>query len=200
MRFLLGLIIGVVCGGGGMYVYLERPFFAAPAQVEPDAGAAVASADDRGKRRGRRGRRGRKRGGGERDQGVEQSQVPVLTEAERALVWRGEDVALPPRQMDFGEGGGGRPLDGGEINQVIRGQSERMLACIAEARGLAPLEARLLVKMLVDGGGKVTRTRVRAPAYLFEQGFYPCASKAARSMRFPATGAATVVEAPYDLR
>lgn len=193
-----------------MYVYLERPFFAAQDEALADAGAEVAAAQDEPRSRKRRGRKGRKRGGhgdgtadgtgGESGESFEESQAPALTEAERALVWRGEAVALPPRQVDFGEGGGGRPLDGGEINQVIRGQSERMLACIAEARGLARIDATLLVKMLVDGGGKVVKMRARAPAYLFEQGFYPCASKAARAMRFPATGAATVIEAPYELR
>ncbi|HWN69571.1 MAG TPA: hypothetical protein VNM90_18140, partial [Haliangium sp.] len=59
--------------------------------------------------------------------------------------------------------------------------------------------ARITAEMLVNGQGQVSKMRVRAPAYLFAHGFYACARRATLGLRFPATGAPTVVTAPYDL-
>jgi hypothetical protein len=53
--------------------------------------------------------------------------------------------------------------------------------------------------MLVTGEGRVTKVRMRAPQYLFAHGFQACARGAAKSLRFPSTGAPTVVTAPFDL-
>lgn len=125
--------------------------------------------------------------------------MPELGAADRKLIWKGDAVALPARSVDFGGVGESRSLGPQEINQAIKSQSSAVLSCITVARGNAPLDAQITVKMLVDGGGAVTAVRMRAPAYLFEHGFYTCARKAATAMRFPATGAPTVVEAPYDL-
>ena len=98
------------------------------------------------------------------------------------------------------DGDEARALSNGEIDRVIGGQSQPVIACIVEARGNAELEARIQVEMLVSGQGRVQRMRVRAPAYLFDNGFYPCARRAVMALRFPSTGAPTVVNAPYDLR
>lgn len=206
MRFWLGFLIGMLCGGGGMFLALERSWMSWSSPEHADAGAALAEdgKDGRKDKLGRRKRGARKRGTRGPDnpggpEGSEGSDAPVLSEAERALVWRGQAVALPPRDLDFAGGGEGRALDAGEVNAVIRGQSEPVLACIAEARGQAALTAKILIKMLVDGSGRVTKVRTRAPAYLFAHGFQACAERAARAMRFPATGAHTLVDAPYDL-
>ena len=124
---------------------------------------------------------------------------PVLSAADRRLEWKGDSIKPPAKQVDFSGDSQGRALTAGEINQVLGAQSQGVLSCITSARGNAELEATITIKMLVDGEGRVTRTRIRAPAYLFAHGFYGCARKAARALRFPATGQATVVEAPYDL-
>ena len=206
MRFFLGVILGAILGGAVVYGWLERPWQAwlADEQVAtPDAGAETAGKEEPGKQRKRR--RGRRAGAGAgaegsadvADVGVE---IPTLTEADRALVWKGDTVALPPRQIDMSSDSESRPLDSGEINSVIKAQSGPMIDCIAEARGEAELDARIQVELLVNGDGQPTKMRVRAPAYLFAHGFQACARKAMLGLRFPATGGHTVVSAPYDLR
>ena len=209
MRFFLGVILGVFLGGAGVYGWLEQPWQAwlADEQVStPDAGVETAGKDEPGKQRKRR--RGRRAGAGaEGGGGVEggadveaEVEIPTLTEADRALVWKGDTVALPPRQIDMSSDSESRPLDSGEINSVLRAHSGPMIDCIAEARGEAELDARIQVEMLVNGDGQATKMRVRAPAYLFAHGFHACARKAMLGLRFPATGGHTVVSAPYDLR
>jgi hypothetical protein len=205
MRFWHGLILGAMIGGAGVYAGLERPWdgwLAKDVAVASDAGVETAAREEPGsKRKRRRGRRSVPEAGtavdGELGDVVEE--IPTLTEADRALVWKGDVVSLPPRQIDMTSDSEARVLDSGEINTVIRAQSEPMVACITEARGNAELDARITVEMLVTGQGQVTKTRVRAPAYLFAHGFHACARRAAQGLRFPATGAPTVVTAPYDL-
>lgn len=197
MRFLLGLVIGIACGAGGMYLAWQRPWASDEAVDALDAGTSVAEED--GKSRTRKRHKGkRRRGPGDVEIAIE-GDIPTLTDADRRLVWRGDTVALPPKQVDFAGAGETRPLAADEINQVVSSQSGDMLSCITSARGNAELDAEIMVKMLVDGSGNVVKVRVRAPAYLFANDFYPCARRAARSMRFPATGAHTVVDAPYNL-
>lgn len=200
MRFWLGLILGMLLGGAGAYAWLELPWRAWLNEdaAAPDAGVAAASAPkpDRERKR-RRGRR--PRGAADAEIANAGDEIPSLTAADRALVWKGDAVALPPRQIDMTESGDARALDSGEIDQVIRSQSQPMIDCIAEARGQAELDARITLEMLVDGQGRVTKARVRAPAYLFAHGFHACARRAALGLRFPATGAPTVVTVPYDL-
>jgi hypothetical protein len=206
MRFALGLLLGVLLGGAGVYAWLEKPWqawLASDVAAAPDAGVDTAAAVSSGGKRKRR--RGRRAGAGAgADNGAEiadvDEEIPTLTDADRALVWKGDAVALPPRQLDMASSDASRPLDGSEINGVIRSQSQPMVDCIAEARGNAELDARITAEMLVNGQGQVTKLRVRAPAYLFAHGFYACARRALTSLRFPATGAPTVVTAPYDLR
>jgi hypothetical protein len=205
MRFWHGLILGAMLGGASVYAGLEKPWhgwLVKDAATASDAGVETAAREEPGSKRKRR--RGRRPGpeagtGGDGELGGAIEEIPTLTEADRALVWKGDAVALPPRQIDMTSDSEARALDGGEINAVIRAQSEPMVACIAEARGTAELDARITVEMLVSGQGQVTKTRVRAPAYLFAHGFQACARKAAQALRFPATGAPTVVTAPYDL-
>ena len=202
MRFFLGFLLGALLGGAGVYGWLEQPWQAWLAEEEiaaPDAGVETAAKDEPGKQRKRR--RGR-RAGGNAEGGADvatEVEIPTLTEADRALVWKGDAVALPPRQIDMAAGGESRSLDSSEINSALRAQSGPMIDCIADARGEAELDARIQVEMLVNGEGQPTKMRVRAPAYLFSHGFHACARKAMLGLRFPATGGHTVVSAPYDL-
>ena len=63
----------------------------------------------------------------------------------------------------------------------------------------AELAATITLKLLVSDRGSVSKLRVQAPNYLLKNGLYECASRSARGMRFPATGAATLVTVPFDL-
>ena len=196
MRFFLGLIVGALLGSGGTYLALEKPWQGEPGPPALDAGPEVAA--DTGKKKKKRKKKRRKRKKGDVEITVE-GEVPELTAADRKMLWKGDAVKLPKRDLDMGAGDQGRPMNGSEINGAMKSQSRKILDCITSSRGNAPLAAEIKVKMLVDGNGKVTRSRFRAPAYLFAHGFHGCARKAASGMRFPATGAHTVVEVPFHL-
>jgi hypothetical protein len=192
--FASGLLVGVLVGGGAVYLAQVKPWEReAEATVEPDAGPEVAKDTERPRRRTGQ----RRRGGGTRTVEVTED-APVLSAADRAMQRRGDAIALPTREVDF-EGPAGRPLNAGEINQVIRERSGAILDCITEARGQAQLDATVRLELLVDGDGRVVKSAVRAPRYLMQHGFDRCARRAAQAMRFPATGAHTIVDAPFDL-
>jgi hypothetical protein len=61
------------------------------------------------------------------------------------------------------------------------------------------LRATITVKLLVDGRGRVSRTRIQAPHYLFEHGLLGCTQRALGRVHFPAVGGATIVTLPVNL-
>ena len=191
--FVPGLLLGALLGAGGVYAAYEKPWQGQAEATTADAGAEVAEADQEPKKKRK------KRGKRTRSSAPEGDDIPELTAADRALSWKGPAVALPPREMDFAGGAEARPLNGSEINSVIKGQGKGVIDCIVEARGNAPLKAEITLEMLVDGNGDVKKVRMRAPKYLYDHGFESCARSAASRMSFPATGAHTVVTAPFTL-
>jgi hypothetical protein len=54
------------------------------------------------------------------------------------------------------------------------------------------------VKMVVEGTGKVSRSRVQAPHYMFGQGLLACVKGQLAQGRFPSTGAPTLVTLPVN--
>ncbi|MEZ4400409.1 MAG: hypothetical protein R3B06_10345 [Kofleriaceae bacterium] len=179
-----------------MYLALERPW-QGTASTTPAADAGVpidaAPAPVAKKKRSRRG------GGGPASVSREVDDTVVLTEADRRLEWRGDAVAAPPRTFDLGADDNARALDDSEIAQGVAAGSAAVVACIQRAVGEAPLTGEVTLQLLVGGDGRVTKSRLRAPAYLHEHGLTTCGRQAARSMRFAATGAPTVVTAPFYL-
>lgn len=188
-----------------MYLTLRPPWGVRSHLVPSDAGMDPVVMGDggpparpKGKRRpgGRGGTIAAPGGAGE----VEETEPVVLTEADRRLEWRGDDVALPPtKQMDMSSGAEARSLDDAEINAVIAGQSDGVRGCVVQSATGTELRATITVKLLVDGSGRVARSRLQAPRYLFEHGLLACAQRALGRMKFPATGAPTVVTLPVTL-
>lgn len=191
--FGLGILVGALLGGGGVYLAIERPWGGGPEVAAPDAGVEQANVKKK-KRQGKK-RHGRRRAGEPAGE-----DIPELTDEQRRLVWKGAKVAVPSRKVDYGSGEPeGRTLSPAEINSVIKSGSRSVIDCIEQARGNALLKSAVTLELLVDEHGSVTKSRVRAPVYLFENGFERCARAAARELQFPATGAYTVVTAPYEL-
>ena len=126
-------------------------------------------------------------------------ELPPLTDADRRLEWRGDDVTLPASRIDMGAGGDARALEDNEINATIDAQSGGVRDCVVQGATGTDLRATITVKLVVDGNGKVTKSKLHAPRYLFEKGLQSCAQKALRSMKFPATGAPTLVTLPVSL-
>jgi hypothetical protein len=126
-------------------------------------------------------------------------ELPPLTDADRRLEWRGDDVTLPATRIDMGAGGEARPLEDDEINTTINAQSGPVRDCVVQGATGTDLRATITMKLVVDGNGKVTKSKLHAPRYLFEKGLQGCAQKALRAMKFPATGAPTLVTLPVSL-
>ncbi len=193
-RFWLGMTVGAVVGALATWLAMARPWRSkeAPA-VQPAADAApepVAS----GKKKSRR-RRGAT-GGDE----ASDAPAPVLSAADRERIWRGAALSLPARSVDMGSESSARPLEAGEINDTMRGSSQPIMSCIESALAGAELPGgEVELEMLVSGGGAVQKVRVAAPRWLMEHGFADCASSAARRIRFPSTGAPTIVNAPFHI-
>ena len=60
-------------------------------------------------------------------------------------------------------------------------------------------DATITVKMVVDAGGHVTRSKLQAPHYLFEHGLLACVKGALGRFHFPSTGMPTLVTMPVNL-
>ena len=176
--------------------YVSTPSDAGIAAAPVDAGAP-GKPKPRRRQSGRGGTMAAPPGGGESEE-TEPAVVP-LTEADRRLEWRGDDVTLPPTKLDMASHSEARSLEQAEIDAVIQGQSGGVRDCVVRGATGTDLRASIEVKLLVDGNGRVTRSRVHAPRYLLDHGLLSCAQRALSGMRFPATGAPTVVTLPVDL-
>ena len=200
MRGSLGLVIGAVIGAGGMYLALRPPWakVAVPSspgmvvQVTPDAGAP-------GKKKRPRRSVAQPTPGGEDSYEETEPELPKLTDADRRLEWRGDEVALPVMKIDMATKKESRPLEDEEINAAIGGQTGGVRECVTQGAMGTDLAATITVKMLVDGTGRVTRSRLQAPRYLLEKGLLGCTQRALGRLRFPATGAPTLVTFPVNL-
>jgi hypothetical protein len=94
-----------------------------------------------------------------------------------------------------------RELSEEDLEGVFHGASPRIEKCITDALGDAPLETgRVEVGFRVEKSGSVSRVRVTAPALLQHQGLTRCIRGAVASLIFPASGAASVVTYPFELK
>jgi hypothetical protein len=122
-----------------------------------------------------------------------------LTSADRRMETRGDDVSLPPTKIDMEGGNAARKLDESEISAVVASQAGGIRTCVIQGATNTDLSARISVEMVIGGNGRVQKTRISAPHYLFEKGLLSCVKSAAGKMKFPATGAATLVTVPVSL-
>jgi hypothetical protein len=211
----MGLVIGLVVGAGGMYLALKTPWAshgtppAASGQVAEAPSDAGVGTKGKKKKRGRRpgggGGGGNQPGGDDEDWansgGGEETEAPRLVQlsaADRTMEWRGDDTSPPKQTLDMNSGGESRSLDNGEIQSVIGSSSGPVQQCVIEAATNTDLSGTITVKMVVEGTGKVSRSRVHAPRYLHNQGVLSCIQRSLRSWKFPATGSPTLVTLPVN--
>ena len=186
-----------------MYLGLKQPWRTTAPSVVTTVDAPVAPIDGAptkpAKRPGRN--RGKAPAGSHdpvEDNATDETAPPAFTAADRGLLWSGADFGLPTKTVDMGASGEeGRPLTDGEINAGLRGAG--ILECVVQAASGTDLQATITVKLLVNGAGRVGKHRVQAPRYLQEHGLPGCVAKAVGRARFAATGAATMVTAPFVL-
>lgn len=135
-------------------------------------------------------------GGGEE---TEPPRLVQLSAADRGFEWRGDDTSPSKTNLDMSSDAEARSLDNGEIRSVISSQSGPVQSCFVRAAANTDLSGEMTVKMVVEGTGRVSRSRVHAPRYMFSQGVLACVQGAVRNMKFPATGAPTLVTLPVNL-
>ena len=211
----LGLVIGLVVGAGAMYLALRPPWAGHGTSASDAAVVAAAPADAGVGKPGRKKRVSRKRpggggggnltsgdesgwGGGDTIDEAPEPQLIPLTPADRALEWRGDDTSRGPQKIDM-NGGDTRSLDDGEIQSTISSQSGPAQSCVMQAAANTNLAGTVSVKMVVDGKGHVTKSKVQAPHYMFDKGgLLGCMRGAVNQMHFPATGASTLVTMPIN--
>lgn len=181
-----------------MYLALEQPWRSEPATVAQaaDAGAEEAKPAAAKKKRKRR----RVTGGGEVvEELVDEPEPIVLSAADRAMTWKGDSVERLTAALDMTTTDEARSLSGDEIAATIDADGAGLQRCVVDAVGAAPYAGEVTVKMLVDADGRVTRTRVHAPAFMHEAGLLACMRGAAKRMRYPAVGGSTVVTIPFPI-
>jgi hypothetical protein len=207
VRGSIGIVIGLIGGAGGMYLALRPPWGGAAAtrSTEPEVVATVpgdagaGSAKPTKKSTTKKGRTGGTTVATGEEYEETEPELPPLSDADRRLEWRGDDVTLPATRIDMGAGGDARPLEDSEINATINAQSGGVRECVVTGATGTDLRATITVKLVVDGSGKVSKSKLHAPRYLFEKGLLNCTQKALRAMKFPATGAPTLVTLPVGL-
>lgn len=201
-----------------MYLALRPPWAShdtAPTEAQEvadaptgDAGVGKPKKKKRGGGRRATGAGGQNFSGGEDDDwansggGGEETEPPrlvSLSAADRGLEWRGDDTAPGKTTLDMGNGAEARSLENGEIQSVISSQSGPVQACVVRAAANTDLSGTFTVKMVVEGNGRVARSRLQAPRYMFTQGVLGCVQGAVKAMKFPATGSPTLVTLPVNL-
>lgn len=201
VKFWVGLAIGLSLGAGAMYLIDHRPWRSAPAAAPVEVATATPPVDA-GVAPTARKKRGKRTATTSSAAGAVEREVDddvTLTAADQKVEWRGDAVSAPTRTIDLGSDDSGRPLDDDEIASGIASGSRAVVDCIKDAAGAAPLSGEVTLKMLVGASGKVDKVRVRAAVFLHEHGLTACARRAAKGFAFAATGAPTVVTAPFYL-
>ena len=125
-------------------------------------------------------------------------QLVALTPADRAMEWRGDDTTRPPQKIDMAGGAEARSLDDGEIRATIDSQSAPAQQCVMTAATNTNLAGQISVKLVVDGTGHVIKSKVQAFHYMFAHGLLECMHGAVAKLKFPATGASTLVTMPIN--
>lgn len=124
-----------------------------------------------------------------------------LRPGDEKMVAQGDALGRPER-IDLSQGGDeARELQDDDLDRVFRASEPAILRCISAALGDAPLESgQVNVGLRVDKSGQVSRVRVEAPAVLQRHGLTPCVRQVVTALRFPASGGASVVTYPFELR
>jgi len=197
-----------------MYLALRPPWAGHSAAAAPADAAVVASApSDAGVKKPKPRRHhpggGNPNGGGAAQTGDDTGwggsdtitdvgpQLVQLSAGDRALEWRGDDTSPPAQKIDMNSDA--RSLSQEEIQGVISSQSGGVGNCVVQAATNTDLKGTITVRMIVDGSGRVTKSKLQAPKYLLDHGVLACSQRALGKMHFPSTGAATLVTMPIEL-
>lgn len=174
MRFALGLVLGVLLGAAGMYLYTRAP--------SPPAGVADAAPPPPTKKR----------------KAVTTSRPSPSGAAPDLRPVTVGDVARPEQTIDM-QGGESRDLGQAEIDAALAAHRGAIESCLAAAREAVGAGGRVTAAMLVGPDGRVGKTRVEAPRALVDAGLATCLRQAMGRIRFPAAGGNSIVTLPLEV-
>lgn len=201
MRFILGLMVGVLLLGG----YLAFGWWQGRGDpCRGHCGAGTHCVDDQcvpmaalgSKRRSRR-RRGpsRRRNPSLAEQSDEALRQPSPGQLDMRTI--GPKLNRPQR-VDFSEASQQqRELSEPEITARVRGVDGQIIDCIATSRQGYAWSGKVVVGLRIGPSGVVEGVQVRAPALLLDRGLYTCINKATAALKFPSSSRAVVVRYPY---
>jgi hypothetical protein len=188
-NFWLGLGVGMLVGGGIVFVFLRI----GPTEIE----SAAVEAPDGGEEKTPVKKRRRT---GVRAPGIAgDDPPPTLSEADLRVSGEGDALRVRERTVDLASREESRDLTQPEIDAAIKARGEELVDCVVQARGPADLSGRVTFGVVVTASGSVSQVRVDAPSYLLRNGLYRCARPKLLSLRFPAAGKDTVIRVPFDI-
>lgn len=208
MRFVAGLLVGLVVGVGGYLSFQLYGLHNDPCLEHCGTGTVcvegvclVEEPQAKVRRKGRR-RRGRRRGQRRRraEGGLEEPALKKPGAADLKPVTKGQSLQGAD-YIDMSRGGAeGRELDESEVNARFRKLDGRIVACIDRAReGWDVSQGRVLVAFRIERSGQVKRIKVSAPALLMRGGLYDCVRPLVASLRFPASSRSLMMSYPFSL-
>jgi len=207
MRFLLGLLCGLVALGGLLgYQYQERqedPCLArcgVGTSCEDGLCKVELAHDKKGKKRRRRRRHRRHRSSKVVANTPDVPTAKQPTAADLVSTIRGPRLGGTDR-VQFGEEDGTTELSSDEVGQRFRRLDDKVLSCIDRARGDYEItRGKVSIGFRVERSGQVKKVRITAPALMQRAGLSACVSSLVRRLHFRRSSRAVVMTYPYALR
>jgi len=209
MRFVAGLLVGLVVGVGGYLSFQLYGLHNDPCLEHCGTGTVCVEgvclveepqAKVRPKGRRRRGRRHGRRRRRQVEGSIEEPTLKKPSAADLKPVTKGQSLQGAD-YIDMSKGGAeGRELDEADVNTRFRKLDGRIVACIDRARqGWDVSRGRVLVAFRIERSGQVKRVKVSAPALLLREGLYDCVHPLVASLRFPASSRSLMMSYPFSL-
>jgi hypothetical protein len=174
VRFALGLVLGVLLGAAGMYLYSRVP--------SPPAGVADAAPPPPPTKKRK----------------VATSRPSTSGAAPDLRPVTVGDVTRPEQTIDM-QGGESRDLGQAEIDTALSAHRGAIESCLTTARDAIGAGGRVTCAMLVGPDGRVAKTRVEAPRALVDAGLATCLRQTMSRIRFPAAGGQSIVTLPLEI-
>jgi len=208
MRFVGGLVAGLVLGFGGYLGYQQYAMHQDPClghcglQTVCVEGVCLQQetpgADDKRRRRRRRPRRRRRA----RHATTTGEQPKLRSPSARDLKPSARGPSL--KGTDFVNmtkpGAPEQELSTAEVNTRFRKLDRRIVSCIDRARESWDLSSgRVTVSFRIERSGKVQKVRVAAAAALQQSGLYDCIRPLVTALSFPPTSRSLVMSYPFTL-
>lgn len=126
---------------------------------------------------------------------------PQLHPGDEKMVAEGDGLGRPEHIDLTAQGDDGRELQQEDLDGVFNPAQPAIERCITDALGDLPLETgKVIVGLRVERAGRVSRVRVEAPAVLQRHGLTRCIRGVVDPLHFPASGGASVVTYPFELK